>query len=436
MAKAKAKPPAKTGWHGLPMGDGVKRVLSVAYRARRPALLEGPTGIGKSELIRETADGLGVEHVVIDLSLLEPPDLVGLPRIDDGVTRYARPAILPAGGAGILLLEELNRAERYIQQPALQLLTGRRLHEYELPAGWVAFAAINPETDEYQVTPLDPALRARFLNLRVRADRDGWLAWADRHHVHPAVVEVAKSHEAVFDDTPPRTWTYVSHLLQELTPAELRDEPLLRAALGGYLPASWVETALDALDRHSAGDEVPVGPLLTRYHTDAAVRRQVAGPRDGGATDVLEQIAYRLLRLAEGPELAQLVQRGQFDLAAFEALLGDLPGDHRELIQEAFADNPAADKLIKVDGKHALHGYADSPLQQQLRAWSSDPLRRHRVGPAVRGVCRHLERHPDPAGLKRNRETAACLGKLIADVGDAAGPLRETCRRLGVGPKS
>ena len=30
------------------------------------------------------------------------------------------------------MLEELNRAERYIQQPALQLLTARRLHEYEL----------------------------------------------------------------------------------------------------------------------------------------------------------------------------------------------------------------------------------------------------------------------------------------------------------------
>ena len=57
------------------------------------------------------------------------------------------------------MLEELNRAERYIQQPALQLLTARRLHEYELPPGWSTVAAINPEDGEYQVTPLDPALR-------------------------------------------------------------------------------------------------------------------------------------------------------------------------------------------------------------------------------------------------------------------------------------
>jgi hypothetical protein len=39
---------------------------------------------------------------------------VGLPVIQDGWTTYARPRSLPADGAGILLLEELNRAERYV----------------------------------------------------------------------------------------------------------------------------------------------------------------------------------------------------------------------------------------------------------------------------------------------------------------------------------
>ena len=143
-------------------------MLEIAYRARRPALLEGSTGIGKSEIVQQVAKKLGVATVVIDLSLLEPPDLVGLPITEGGVTRYALPSFLPREGAGILMLEELNRAERYIQQPALQLLSARTLHEYSLPEGWVVFAAINPATGEYQVTQLDPALRARFLDLQVR----------------------------------------------------------------------------------------------------------------------------------------------------------------------------------------------------------------------------------------------------------------------------
>ncbi len=122
----------------VPVGPRLEKVLTVAYRARRAVLLEGPTGVGKSEIIRRVAEQLGIETTVLDLSLLEPPDLVGLPIVRDGRTEYALPHVLPRDGAGILLLEELNRAERYIQQPALQLLSARRLHEYELPAGWSA----------------------------------------------------------------------------------------------------------------------------------------------------------------------------------------------------------------------------------------------------------------------------------------------------------
>src|SRR5271168_5269923 len=97
----------------VPVGPRLERVLTVAYRARRAVLLEGPTGVGKSEIVRRVAQSLAIETVVLDLSLLEPPDLVGLPIVRDGRTEYALPHVLPKGGSGILLLEELNRAERY-----------------------------------------------------------------------------------------------------------------------------------------------------------------------------------------------------------------------------------------------------------------------------------------------------------------------------------
>ncbi|MCA8956874.1 MAG: hypothetical protein KDC87_12425, partial [Planctomycetes bacterium] len=64
---------------GLPIGDRVIELLGVAYRTRRPVLLEGTTGIGKSEIVAEFAARAGIDFTVLDLSLLEPPDLVGLP---------------------------------------------------------------------------------------------------------------------------------------------------------------------------------------------------------------------------------------------------------------------------------------------------------------------------------------------------------------------
>jgi hypothetical protein len=148
-----ATPPVPATELAVPIGPRVVEVLELAYRARRPILLEGPTGIGKSQIVAEFARASGLELVVLDLSLLEPPDLVGLPMIADGRTHYASPAELPTAGCGVLMLEELNRAEIPVMQPALQLLSARRLHAYELPPGWICVAAINPEDGDYQVNP-------------------------------------------------------------------------------------------------------------------------------------------------------------------------------------------------------------------------------------------------------------------------------------------
>ena len=130
----------------VPVGPRLEAVLEIAYRARRPVLLEGPTGVGKSQVIQQVARKLGIEAEILDLSLLEPSDLVGLPVIADGRTIYARPRFLPSGGAGILLLEELNRAERYVQQPALQLLSARRLHDYVPPTAGPPWPPSTPRT--------------------------------------------------------------------------------------------------------------------------------------------------------------------------------------------------------------------------------------------------------------------------------------------------
>ena len=59
----------------LPLGPLVKDVLKIAYRARRPVLLEGPTGIGKSEIVAQVAAELGIGRVVLDPGIGEgrPP---------------------------------------------------------------------------------------------------------------------------------------------------------------------------------------------------------------------------------------------------------------------------------------------------------------------------------------------------------------------------
>ena len=428
-------PSVRASATAIAVGPRLERVLEIAYRARRPVLLEGPTGIGKSEIVRHVAQRLGIATVVLDLSLLEPPDLVGLPVVSDGRTRYALPEILPSSGAGILMLEELNRAERYIQQPALQLLTARRLHGYELPEEWVCFAAINPETSDYHVTPLDRALRARFMNVEVRADRAAWLAWAETNGVHRGVVALVRAHERAFDDVPPRTWTYAAHTLATLTAHELADGLLLREVLGGYLPSAWVETLLAAKDTWGSHLAFDVRALLGSYAPGSALAREIAGYRERGETDRLDEIVSRLAPLLAGPEAGVLASQKTMSLPAFEALLADLPGDHRERLQEALGANATAIALVDVEPAELLGGYSGSAAERKLVAWKNDPVKHHRVALVVTALRHHIENPARLPDLKKSNAVRTSLGKLLVQLHEKhAMPLVETLRRVGITP--
>jgi len=434
--------PAAGNASAVPIGERAARVLALAYRARRAALLEGPTGIGKSELVRQVAATLTIDCRVLDLSLLEPPDLVGLPVVRDGLTTYATPAALPTGGAGILLLEELNRADRTIQQPALQLLTARRLHEYQLPPDWVPFAAINPEDGEYQVTPLDPALRSRFLVLPVRADVQEWRRWADTADIHPVIRRLATSHPDLFDTTSPRSWTYASDVLQALSPTDRTNRVLLTDALGGYLPAVWVKRVIDQLERAIEADDpllAEVRALLGQYHTQPQLRARLAALRDGGQTDRFHLLARRLLDCVDSPELLRLMDNRAFSLEAFDALLADLPGDHRAALQRAIAGQAAAARYLPLRPEDVVHPqYVNSSRMAVVAEWLSRPHTKHRAWILAHAIAAWLDALPptELGILKQKKSALAGLAAFLRQVGPTGHPLTATVNRLDlpVGP--
>ena len=410
-------------------------MLHVAYKARRAVMLEGPTGVGKSEIIRRVAGTLGIDVVVLDLSLLEPPDLVGLPVVVDGRTQYALPSILPREGNGILLLEELNRAERYIQQPALQLLSARRLHEYELPEGWVCIATVNPQTAEYHVTALDKALRARFLEVNVRADRASWLAWATLANLHPGILALAQTHDRMLDDVPPRTWTYASELLNAFTKEELLDGTLLRDALSGYLPAAWVETLLAAQGSWGGKMGLDVRALLSSYTAGSDLAKELRGYKDQGQTDRIDEIVTRLAPLLAGPEAGVLAAQKNLTLASFESFIADLPGDHRERLQDALGENATLATLVDIDPTDLLGGYGGSAAQKKIAALRGDPLKRHRISLAVTALCAFIESPARLADLKRSNVARTCLGQVLLDLPEKdALRLATVLRRVGITP--
>jgi MoxR-like ATPase len=215
----------------IPADRPLIELAQCCHRADVPLKVFGPHGVGKSELLQQAADELSIGCVVFDLSVMEPTDLVSLPREKDGRTVYCPPDELPREGQGLLVFEELIRAPHYVRAPCLQLLTARKINGYRLPAGWLPVAAIKPPDPEacYEVTELDPALLSRFVQVRVRAVRDVWLIWARQQGIHHDVLNYIAADPAVFESpaSNPRGWTYISRFLS----AHERDD-------GGFLSPS------------------------------------------------------------------------------------------------------------------------------------------------------------------------------------------------------
>jgi hypothetical protein len=174
---------------------------------------------------------------------MEPADLVGMPRIIEDATHFVPPAALPRAGRGLLVIEELNRAPRYMQAPCLQLLTDRRLNDYRLPDGWLPCAAINPAEQGYQSSELDPALLSRFSQIEVCADRDEWLEWAVKNDLHVSVTDFVRGNPEIFSDknpvSNPRAWSYVSDVVNAFELGEGAAKDSLYAAVEGLLDSTW-----------------------------------------------------------------------------------------------------------------------------------------------------------------------------------------------------
>lgn len=163
-----------------------KEVVCLCREAEISLFLWGTHGLGKSSLVRQVADELGIEFIDLRCAQMEAVDLRGFPaKGDDGRTHFLPPAELPAGGEGILFLDELNRAGDDIVAALFQLVLDRRVGEYQLPEGWSIVAAGNFGDSDYNVNELDPAFLDRFCHVVVSSGDstiDEWSSWMMKEH--------------------------------------------------------------------------------------------------------------------------------------------------------------------------------------------------------------------------------------------------------------
>ena len=317
----------------LKAGKPLIDFVTLCYKADRPVLIEGPHGIGKSELLPQVAAKLGINYITRDLSLMEPPDLVGMPKASKGRTLYLPPEFLPRDRNGLLVFEELNRCEHVMRAPCLQLLTTRTLNDYTLPKGWLPVAAVNPANGDYVVSDLDPALLSRFTRVQVVPDRKEWLAWAKQNQIHPTVCEYIANDESVFNspESSPRSWKYVSDLLLA---AEASDTPLgtIRAAVLGTVGDERGVAFMCFYKRKER--PLTAQQIFPAYRTKH--RTAFRGWRDTGRMDMVDASLLAVQKYMQPQDDYEEVRKNPWQWGEFGSFVSDLPGDLRERLKIDF----------------------------------------------------------------------------------------------------
>jgi len=236
----------------------LRSMVEKIYRSKtrggraKPIFIYGAPGIGKTQIVGQAAQALGVPMINMDLQFMAPEDFLGIPKVVDvnkpeydekgkmtspgsGMTRSNPPILLPRdngpqGKGGIIFMDEMNRSNKMVLNSVMQFVQMGRLGEYILPDKWVIVAAGNRPA-EADVAEFDFALADRFTIVNFVPTIKDWSEWAEESgKFEPEFIDFVKRNEELFHHLDPekgtlkfptpRSWTDAAMALRD----EMEDE--------------------------------------------------------------------------------------------------------------------------------------------------------------------------------------------------------------------
>ncbi len=327
----------------------------------RPVFIWGAPGIGKSAIVQSFAESLGLECVSLLGSQLAPEDIIGVPQIEGGFSRFCPPRSIARKEPYVLFLDELNACSSEVQKAFYSLIHERRIGEYRLPEGSIVVGAGNRAQDNAITRPMSSALVNRMFHVELIASARLWLEWAAENGIHPYVYDyIASRPDHLWSKPPkseepfstPRSWHMLSDAILSYGP-EIKEESLRILAAGSLSP------------QHATQFLAYIRQVRSQYALDKILTGEQAWPEKPEERDVLYFLAQSLRarlvkelplersRLSNDSRILVLQAKDRLtelaDISLEIARMAVTPEDGRELpdwfVVELFRDLPRlADK--------------------------------------------------------------------------------------------
>jgi hypothetical protein len=238
-----------------------------------PILLNGGTGVGKTSMVRELSEELGLPLIDIRLATELPENVGGIPQVinDTYFVKVLNKEFAPAFESGaILFFDELNRSISWVRNSAMSVFYERTLGGRKLHPDTIVIGATNMGLDFKDTDIVDKALLARFAILNIITDSEELVNYLDERYPISASIIASKlqtlsnklyeenRYDQLIPTFTPRNVEYASKVIEAY-----HDDPMLRKILYAVISPDIADILLADLDfstikRILAGEDVEV----------------------------------------------------------------------------------------------------------------------------------------------------------------------------------
>ena len=173
----------------------LKDTIKAFHKIGRPLCVEGSPGVGKTQIIQQSAEELNIKCITKHLPTMLVEDFGILFPNGNQTLHYRLPDWFPTlakdGEEGILLFDDRNQGGNDLQKVLANITQARELHGHRLPDGWSVMSTGNRQKDRAGSNKVLSHLRNRETVVELDVSIDDWVLWASGAGVNPMLISFA-----------------------------------------------------------------------------------------------------------------------------------------------------------------------------------------------------------------------------------------------------
>lgn len=199
----------------------IKQTIKQLFKGarHRPVLIEGPPGVGKTDIVAQAAAEMDVQYQETNLTCHDAGD-IKFPIVKDGNVTW-RNSLFPEGDFnGICNIDEIGQADIPVMKATCQVVLSRRIGQSIIAPGAMFVGCTNRQKDRAGANRIITPLLSRFIRLPIDVSLSDWTEWANGNGIDHRIISFLQwkpslLHQFDPDKTEeqfpcPRTWHIAS----------------------------------------------------------------------------------------------------------------------------------------------------------------------------------------------------------------------------------